>query len=649
MEGRILGNRYEIIKKIGDGGMAHVYKAKCRLLNRYVAVKILKSEFIHDQEFVKRFRIEGQAAASLSHPNIVSIYDVGKEDDIHYIVMEYIDGITLKEYIASRGRLDWEEAVRIAIQICSAIEHAHKNYIIHRDIKPQNIMMTVDGMVKVTDFGIARAVTSSTITMVGNTMGSVHYFSPEQARGGYVDQQSDLYSLGIVIYEMVTGQCPFNGDAPVAVALQHIQNAPTPPIKLNSSIPIGVNDIIMKAIEKNTKNRYQTATQMLSDLYKVLKQPDLHFRNVVDDTSPKTIRLTAIGDTELQEREESDISNRKAKRKRRDRTILSAILVSIIIISVFVVIGYKIVLPEIYTGTSSNTIKVQDYVGRNFYEVKEELEKYNIRVIDHWEYNEEVKKDVIVSQSVLPGVEFIIDGYNQIEFRVSMGPERITIPDVENMEYREAERQLLYLGLKTKVLEEYSDTIPVNHVIRTDPSKGTSESAPGDEVIIYKSIGPKIEQTTVPDLTGMTLAEATAELEKHKLKVGALSPDDEVSKIATIKEHFPKAGEVVDEGTAVALVFDMATAQITITHEFDLSNPDDYERDSVKFLVEIKQSNQKNAEMLINKRISKDEFPIFLEIPIPANGYTDVLVLVDNKPYDRFRLNFSDYKDRVGQ
>ena len=206
--------------------MAVVYKAKCLLLNRFVAVKILRSEFTDDEEFVKRFRVEAQAAASLNHPNIVSIFDVGKQDDIQYIVMEMIDGITLKEYIAGKGALPWREAVSIAIQICSAIEHAHRNFIVHRDIKPHNIMITNEGIAKVTDFGIARAVTSATITMVGSTIGSVHYFSPEQARGGFIDEKSDLYSLGITIYEMVTGKVPFDGESPVAIALKHIQEKP---------------------------------------------------------------------------------------------------------------------------------------------------------------------------------------------------------------------------------------------------------------------------------------------------------------------------------------------------------------------------------------------------------------------------------------
>ena len=295
MEGRLLGNRYQLIERIGGGGMAIVYKAKCLLLNRYVAIKILRSEFTDDEEFVKRFRVEAQAAASLNHPNIVSIYDVGKQDDSQYIVMEFIDGITLKEYITQKGILPWREAIDIAVQICSALEQAHKNHIVHRDIKPHNIMITNEGIAKVTDFGIARAVTSATITMVGSTIGSVHYFSPEQARGSFTDEKSDLYSLGVTIYEMVTGRVPFDGESPVAVALKHIQEKAERPIDVNPSLPKGINDLILKAMKKDQNLRYQTASDMLNDLKRTLNNPNTKIAgsNAAEDLP--TRKIQAVG------------------------------------------------------------------------------------------------------------------------------------------------------------------------------------------------------------------------------------------------------------------------------------------------------------------------------------------------------------------
>lgn len=277
LEGKIIGNRYEIIEKIGNGGMATVYRAKDMTLKRNVAVKVLKDEFTTDEEFIKRFNIEAQSAASLTHPNIVSIYDVGNEESIYYIVMELVQGKTLKQIIDEDGVLPWKWSLNIAIQIASALETAHKNNIVHRDIKPHNIIITEDGIAKVTDFGIAKAVSNSTITAFGTTIGSVHYFSPEHARGGFTDAKSDLYSLGVVMYEMLTGRVPFDADTPVSIALKHMQEKPVEPIKLNPAIPYSVNKIILKAMQKDTNLRYQSATEMLRDLSLALKDPEGHF------------------------------------------------------------------------------------------------------------------------------------------------------------------------------------------------------------------------------------------------------------------------------------------------------------------------------------------------------------------------------------
>ena len=313
LEGKLLGGRYEIVEKIGNGGMATVYKAVDKVLKRNVAVKILRDEFTTDEEFIKRFEVEAQSAARLTHPNIVSIYDVGVEDSLHYIVMELIQGKTLKEIIVEeRGPLPWKWSVNVAIQIASALETAHKNNIIHRDIKPHNIIITEDGIAKVTDFGIAKAVSNSTITAFGTTIGSVHYFSPEHARGGFTDAKSDLYSLGVVMYEMVTGKVPFDADTPVSVALKHMQEEPEEPIELNKHVPTAVNKIIMKALQKDTTLRYQSASEMLVDLRKSLKNPDGDFveENEYDPTA-KTQRLS----TEMYENFRDNPDDKKKKKK----------------------------------------------------------------------------------------------------------------------------------------------------------------------------------------------------------------------------------------------------------------------------------------------------------------------------------------------
>ena len=269
VNGKVIGNRYEIVETIGKGGMAIVYKAKCLKLNRYVALKVLRPEFREDKDFITRFKAEAQSAASLSHPNIVSVYDVGQDGDLNYIVMEYVEGVTLKQYMDAKGVLPWREAVDYTAQISAGLEHAHKNGIIHKDIKPHNIMITREGTLKITDFGIAKVISSSTITTGNTTMGSVHYFSPEQARGGYTDYKTDIYSLGVVLYEMVTGRLPFDGDSAIAIAMQHIEKEPIPPTELNPDIPQSLENVIRKAMSKEQAMRYDSVTEMMQDLKKV--------------------------------------------------------------------------------------------------------------------------------------------------------------------------------------------------------------------------------------------------------------------------------------------------------------------------------------------------------------------------------------------
>ena len=345
--GRMLANRYEILEKIGVGGMATVYKAKCHVLNRFVAVKVLKEEFITDIEFIRRFKSEAQTAASLTHPNIVSIYDVGNEGDVYYIVMELIQGKTLKEIIVEDGKLSWKWSVNIAIQIASALETAHKNNLIHRDIKPHNIIITEDGMAKVTDFGIAKAVSNSTITAFGTTIGSVHYFSPEHAKGGVTDAKSDIYSLGIVMYEMLTGRVPFDADTPVSVALMQVQEDPIEPRKLNPQIPISVNNIILKAMQKDPADRYQSVTEMLVDLSTALKRPDDDFVKINKkfDTL-QTQKLSTLYDIDSkaikddEDEEAEEVARPRNKKKRgffgfmKDHIFLSFILIAVILFSV---------------------------------------------------------------------------------------------------------------------------------------------------------------------------------------------------------------------------------------------------------------------------------------------------------------------------
>ena len=447
LEGRLLGNRYEIIEQIGNGGMATVYKAKCHVLNRYVAVKILKEEYTTDDEFVKRFNTEAQSAASLTHPNIVSVYDVGSEGDLHYIVMELVKGKTLKEIINEDGALSWKWSVNVAIQIASALETAHKNNIIHRDIKPHNIIITEDGIAKVTDFGIAKAVSNSTITAFGSTMGSVHYFSPEHARGVFTDAKSDLYSLGVVLYEMVTGRLPFNADTAVSVALKHMQESPKEPMEINPSVPKSVNDIIMKAMQKDISLRYQTATEMLRDLSRAIKNPNGDFvvmeRQVTD--SP-TQRLSTIYDKSELEDKKMDKKKEKsffAKHKALCLTIGGIILFIITIVATYFIMN----------AFEKKDVQVPDLVNMEKSQAEAKAKELKLQlVVGEEAYNKDVLAGCVISQNPAYMPDFKIKEGSEITVVISKGKNTVIMPKVVGMSKDDAVTQLEDLDLIVNVV-----------------------------------------------------------------------------------------------------------------------------------------------------------------------------------------------------
>ncbi|RCX16785.1 serine/threonine-protein kinase [Anaerobacterium chartisolvens] len=637
MQGQILGNRYELIEKIGGGGMALVYKARCQLLNRYVAVKILRPEFTNDEEFVKRFRIEAQSAASLSHPNIVSIYDVGHDDNVHYIIMEYVDGITLKDYISRKGPLDWKEAVNITIQICSAIENAHRNHIVHRDIKPHNILLTMDGIAKVTDFGIARAVSSSTITMVGSTIGSVHYFSPEQARGGFTDEKSDLYSLGIALYEMVTGKVPFDAETPVAIALKHIQDQPVPPFEINPGIPTGVNDIIIKAIKKDQNKRYPTATEFLQDLYRVLKEPYGEFLTEDESESSQTRRIKAVNPANHERKGDYLIKEAKntQKGKKNDRlTYWAAAITAVVIIVIFSIVGYTVVLPAITGQSEKDNFIMENYVNREITEVKAILNKAGFEKIDiKEEYDSKVKEGIITKQSIPEGTPLKPEGYSPIEFTVSKGPELIKIPDYRGKDPREARTELRTFGLETADEWENSEGIAEGSVIRTEP-KANEEVLPGTTVTLFISKGPQIKLTKVPSIIGLTQKEATQRLLEANLKVGKTFPEDISTAVDKVEDQKPAADTEIQEGTAVDIYFKVDTTEKPkeIKYTLNLTDSEQY-GDTIKVLVEITPSDTNIPEIIYDEEKGKAEFPFNVPIRIPAGGYTKVRIYLDGEPY----------------
>ena len=551
LEGKMLGNRYEIIEKVGNGGMATVYKAEDKVLKRNVAVKVLKDEFTTDEEFIKRFEIEAQSAARLTHPNIVSIYDVGSEDNLYYIVMELIRGKTLKEIIVEeRGPLPWKWSVNVAIQIASALEMAHKNNIIHRDIKPHNIIITEDGIAKVTDFGIAKAVSNSTITAFGTTIGSVHYFSPEHARGGYTDAKSDLYSLGVVMYEMVTGRVPFDADTPVSVALKHMQEEPEEPIELNPNLPSAVNRIIMKALKKDTTLRYQTATDMLADLKQALKNPNGDF---VDDRDYDATAKTQKINTDLYGDIDDDDSNKRGKKNNKfvafikRHKVLSSFIGLILLFAIS--LGGTLAFLNI---TNPPEVELPDIVGMSREEAQQTVEDLNLVFeVSKEEYNKDVPEGYVISQDPTYIVDYNVKEGSTVSVVISKGQEKTTVPKVVGMTREEAIEALEEANLKAEIVEETSRTVEEGYVISQEV-EADSEAYAGDTIKIHISKGTGIKQVTVQNVVGQTEANAKSTLEGQGLKV-TVNYVDATTDNGKVTKQSVTAGTTVDEGTTVTL------------------------------------------------------------------------------------------------
>lgn len=560
LEGRILGNRYEIIEKVGNGGMATVYKATDLVLKRYVAVKILRDEFTTDEEFIKRFETEAQSAARLVHPNIVSIFDVGVDNGIYYIVMELIQGKTLKEIILEeRGPLPWKWSVNVAIQIASALEMAHKNNIIHRDIKPHNIIITEDGVAKVTDFGIAKAVSNSTITAFGKTIGSVHYFSPEHARGGYTDAKSDLYSLGVVMYEMVTGKVPFDADTPVSVALKHMQEEPVPPIEENPNLPEALNKIILKALKKDPMLRYQTATEILQDLRTALKNPSGDFVEEVDyDPTARTQRIST--------NQYNKSSQKRGKKESKFKTFIKEhkVLSSIIgiILLFFLAFGGTMLVLNM---TNPKETEVPNVVGLAREEAEQKVKDAKlIFEVESEEYNAEVEENHVISQD--PKNINVKEG-NTVKVVISKGTEKTKVPNVKGKEKEEAIQLIENAKLKAEVIEETSKTVKEGYVISQETNPDTEVNA-GDTVKIHVSTGTGIKQVTMIGVTGKTEADAKKALEDMGLVVNIGYSEDSSKDNGIVLKQTVEVGSVIDEGTTVTITVnklaEVKTVPITV-------------------------------------------------------------------------------------
>ena len=562
LEGKLLGNRYEIIEKIGNGGMATVYKATDKVLKRNVAVKILRDEFTTDDEFIKRFEVEAQSAARLTHPNIVSIYDVGVDGNLYYIVMELIQGKTLKEIIVKeKGPLPWKWSINVSIQIASALEMAHRNNIIHRDIKPHNIIITEDGVAKVTDFGIAKAVSNSTITAFGTTIGSVHYFSPEHARGGFTDAKSDLYSLGVVMYEMVTGRVPFDADTPVSVALKHMQEEPIEPIELNPNLPIAVNKIIMRALQKDTTLRYQTASEMLVDLKKSLKDPEGDF---VEELEYDPTAKTQVIDTNAY-RDNKQTKNSSGKKDGKFKTFVKthkglSIFIGLLLLFVLSLGGTMLVL----NLTNPPEVAMPNVVGLSKEEAQKEIENVKLKFeIEKEEYNKDVPEGFIISQDPTYMEKFNkVKQGSTVKVVVSKGEEKTTVPKVVGMEKDKAVKALEDAKLKVEIVEESSKKVQEGYVISQETSPDT-EAFAGDTIKIHVSTG--VEKATVPDVIGKSQADAKKTLEAQGFVVAVTTSEDSSKENGIVLKQSLDSGKTVEKGSTVTITVNSYEASKTMS------------------------------------------------------------------------------------
>lgn len=544
--------------------MAIVYKAKDVVLNRNVAVKVLRDEFTTDNEFIRRFETEAQSAARLTHPNIVSIYDVGVDNGIYYIVMELIQGKTLKEIIVEEGGpLPWKWSINVAMQIASALDMAHRNNIIHRDIKPHNIIITEDGVAKVTDFGIAKAVSNSTITAFGTTIGSVHYFSPEHARGGFTDAKSDIYSLGVVMYEMLTGKVPFDADTPVSVALKHMQEEPIPPIELNPNIPEAVNKIILKTLKKEPMQRYQTSMELLQDLKEALKNPDGNFVEENYDVTARTQKIS-LNDYE-NSRSKDDKEKSKFKRWISKHKGLSAFLGMIILF--FLAFGGTMVFLNV---TNPKEVSLPNVVGITKEEAQKQIEDAKLKYeVDKEEYNKDVAEGLIISQDPAYFEKYhSVKQGSTVKVVISKGTEKATVPKVVGMSQDDAIKALEDANLKAEVTEETSKKVQEGYVISQDVAENTEVSA-GDSIKIHVSKGTGIKQITVVNVTGQDSDNAKKTLEDLGLKVN-ISYTSSTTDNGKVTKQSIEEGKIVDEGTTITLTVNKVAENKTVTVNIDV-------------------------------------------------------------------------------
>lgn len=679
--GTIIGDRYEILEKVGSGGMADVFRAKCHRLNRYVAIKILKQDYSEDTKFVTKFRGEAQAIAGISHPNIVGIYDVGEENGMYYIVMELVDGITLKKYIEEKGKLSVKEAVGIALQIANGLEAAHSNHIIHRDIKPQNILIARDGTAKVTDFGIAKAASSNTIT--ANAMGSVHYISPEQARGGYSDEKSDIYSLGVTMYEMLSGTLPFNGESAVAIALAHIQEEAVPLAALDATIPKGISNIVNKCMQKKTELRYSCVADLIADLKMFLQDPsgdygvigNLYkndgtiFMSKDDVNTLRDASRKGMGPVEQKpepqepEEPEEPESNSDVDPKLEKALVFGSIGVAIIIGLVILYMVGRVLgfwgsaKPESNSGSSSTTVSetakpgsdtsgdeitLEDYANKIKDYVETDLSNYDITCTVTEEASDEIEKGYVIRTSPAAGSTVAKGG--KVELIVSSGVEQVSIPDTTGDTITDAYQTLNDKGFKVKQGEDVYSSQAIGKVAYTKPAAGKKVDK-GATITIYPSKGEETKYVKVPNLLGMTRSQAKSALEKAGLKYGSETKSYSSTQKNRVCVQSVSSGNEVEEGSTVDVTLSLGPEK-TYTYEgsVTIANPFEYETDSGIIKVILKQDG--NTTTVREEQKTYYDFPWTLDgIKGSSANQGEITVYRDGQQVATYNVTFKRVSD----